>query len=167
MDSVGEGEGGKIWENGIETCKISCIKWVASPGSMHDTACLAGWHHWLDGHESEWTPGVGDGQGGLACCDSRGRKESDTTERLIWSDPLRLIGLISLRNDTIIQSRRSLFSDTTVQKHEFFWCSAFFMVQLSHPYMTTGKSIALTRRTFVGKVMSLLYNMLSGLVITF
>ena len=47
---------------------------------------MAGWHHWLDGCESEWTPGVGDGQGGLACCGSWGRKESDTTERLIWSD---------------------------------------------------------------------------------
>ena len=46
-------------------------------------------------------------------------------------------------------------------------CSAFFTVQLSHPYMTTGKTIALTRRTFVGKVMSLLLNMLSVLVITF
>ena len=46
-------------------------------------------------------------------------------------------------------------------------CSAFFTVQLSHPYMTTGKTIALTRRTFVGKVMSLLLNMLSRLVITF
>ena len=40
---------------------------------------MAGWHHWLDGHESEWTLGVGDGQGGLACCDSWGRKESGTT----------------------------------------------------------------------------------------
>ena len=48
-----------------------------------------------------------------------------------------------------------------------FRCSAFFTVQLSHPYMTTGKTIALTRRTFVGKVMSLLFNMLSRLVITF
>ena len=47
------------------------------------------------------------------------------------------------------------------------WCSAFFMVQLSHPYMTTGKTIALTRWTFVGKVMSLLFNMLSRLVIAF
>ena len=47
---------------------------------------MAGWHHWLDGRESEWTPGVGDGQGGLACCDSWGCKESDMTERLIWSD---------------------------------------------------------------------------------
>ena len=47
---------------------------------------MAGWHHWLDGRESGWTLGVGDGHGGLACCDSWGRKESDTTERLIWSD---------------------------------------------------------------------------------
>ena len=46
---------------------------------------MAGWHHWLDGPECQWTPGVGDGQGGLACCDSWGRKESDTTEQLIWS----------------------------------------------------------------------------------
>ena len=45
---------------------------------------MAEWHHWLDGGESEWTPGVGDGQGGLARCDSWGRKESDTTERLNW-----------------------------------------------------------------------------------
>ena len=42
------------------------------------------WHYWLDGRESEWTPGVGDGQGGLACCDSWGRKELDTTEQLNW-----------------------------------------------------------------------------------
>ena len=47
---------------------------------------MSGWHHWLDGRESERTPGVGDGQGGLACCDSWSHKESDTTERLIWSD---------------------------------------------------------------------------------
>ena len=47
---------------------------------------IAGWHHQLDGHEFEWTPGVGDGQGGLACCDSWGCKESDTTVRLIWTE---------------------------------------------------------------------------------
>ena len=46
---------------------------------------MVGWHHRLDGRESEWTPGVGDGQGGLACCDSWGRKESDMTERLNWT----------------------------------------------------------------------------------
>ena len=47
---------------------------------------MAGWHHWLDGRESEWTPGVGDGQGGPACCNSWRCKELDTTEQLIWSD---------------------------------------------------------------------------------
>ena len=47
---------------------------------------MAGWHHRLDGDESEWTPGVGDGQGGLACCDSWGCKESDTTEWLNWTE---------------------------------------------------------------------------------
>ena len=46
---------------------------------------MAGWHHWLDGHEFEWTLGVGDGQGGLACCGSWHRKESDMTEQLNWT----------------------------------------------------------------------------------
>ena len=52
-------------------------------------------------------------------------------------------------------------------KASIFWCSAFFMVQLSHPYMSTGKTIALTRHPFLGKVMSLLFNMLSRFVIAF
>ena len=57
---------------------------------------MAGWHHWLDGHEFEWTPGVGDGQGGLACCDSRGHKESDTTEPLNWIElNWRILFLVS------------------------------------------------------------------------
>ena len=47
---------------------------------------MAGWHHRLDGCDSEWTLGVGDGQGGLVCCDSWGRKESDTTEQLNWTE---------------------------------------------------------------------------------
>ena len=47
---------------------------------------MAGWHHWLNGHEFEWTLGVGDGQGGLVCSNSWGRKESDTIERLKWTE---------------------------------------------------------------------------------
>ena len=47
---------------------------------------MAGWHHWLDGLESGWIPGVGDGEGGLVCCDSWGCKESDTTEQLKWTE---------------------------------------------------------------------------------
>ena len=53
-------------------------------GTMEDE--MAGWHRWLHACESQWTPGVGDGQGGLVCCDLWGCKELDTTERLIWSD---------------------------------------------------------------------------------
>ena len=58
--------------------------WQEEKGMTEDE--MAGWHHWLNGRESEWTLRVGEGQGGLACCDSWGRKESDTTEWLIWSD---------------------------------------------------------------------------------
>ena len=47
---------------------------------------MVGWHHWLDGHEFQWTPGVGDRQGGLACCNSWGGKESDKTEWLNWTE---------------------------------------------------------------------------------
>ena len=54
---------------------------------------MAGWHHRLDGHEFEWTLGVGDGQGDLACCDSLGRKELDTTERLNWTELKHVITL--------------------------------------------------------------------------
>ena len=80
-------------------------------------------------------------------------------------------GLISFRMDwldlfAVQRTLKSLLqhhsSKASILRH-----SAFFMVQISHPYMTTGKTIALSRRTFVGKVMSLLFNMLSRLVITF
>ena len=60
-----------------------------------------------------------------------------------------------------------VFSNTTVQKHQFFSIQPSLWVQLSHPYMTAGKNIALTGQTFVGKLMSLLFNMLSRLVIAF
>ena len=73
---------------------------------------------------------------------------------------LRLTGLISLQSKGLSR----VFSNTTVQSIN---SSAFFMVLLSHPYMTTGKTIALTRWTFVGKIISLLFNMLSRLVIAF
>ena len=62
---------------------------------------LAGWHHWLDGLESEWTPGVGDRQGGLACCDSWGRKESDTTEWLNWTEPNQFIKIAVLSRNRV------------------------------------------------------------------
>ena len=74
-------------------------------------------------------------------------------------------GLISFRMDWLdllaIQGTLKSLLQHHSSKTSVLWRSAFFMVQLSHPYMTTGKTIALTRRTFVGKVMSLLFNMLS------
>ena len=78
-----------------------------------------------------------------------------------WS-PLGWTGWISLQSKGLSR----VFSNTTVQKHLVLWHSAFFTIQLSHLYMTTGKTIALTRWTSVGKVMSLLLSMLSRLVIT-
>ena len=76
---------------------------------------MAGWHHRLNGHEPEWTPGVGDGQGGLACCRPWGHKESDTTERLNWSELIALSSItfslislsslsVSLKNHGLVPS---------------------------------------------------------------
>ena len=64
---------------------------------------MVGWHHRLDGPESEWTPGVGDGQGGLACCNSWGRKESDMTEQLNWTEGGLKVGPWSNRISVIIR----------------------------------------------------------------
>ena len=58
--------------------------WKEVKGMTEDE--MVGWHHRLNGHESEQAPGVGDGQGGLVCCSPRGRKESDTTDRLKWTE---------------------------------------------------------------------------------
>ena len=80
-------------------------------------------------------------------------------------------GLISFRMDWLdllaVQGTLKCLLQHHHSKASIFQCSAFFTVQLSHPYMTTGKTTALTRWTLVGKVMSLLFNMLSRLVITF
>ena len=94
-----------------------------------------------------------------------------------WSFSFRIIpskehpGLISFRRDwldllAVHGTLKSLLQHHS-SKASILRCSAFFIVQLSHPYMTTEKTIALSRRTFVGKVMSLLFNRLSRLVITF
>ena len=101
---------------------------------------MAGWHHRLDGHEFGWTPEVGDGQGGLSL----------VSFRMDWLDLL-----------TAQETLKSLLQHHSSKASVL--CSAFFIVQLSHPYMTTGKTIALTRWTFVGKVTPLLFKMLSFL----
>ena len=74
------------WCNG--SCAMILVFWQDEKGTTEDE--MAGWHHWLCGRESEWTPRVGDGQGGLACCNSWGRKELDTTEWLNWTELVML-----------------------------------------------------------------------------
>ena len=76
-------------------------------------------------------------------------------------------GLVSWLDFLVVQGTLKSLLQHHSSKASIFRCSAFFTVQLLHPYMTTGKTIALTRWTFVGKVISLLFNMLSRLVITF
>ena len=80
-------------------------------------------------------------------------------------------GLISFRMDWLdllaVQGTLKSVLQHHSSKSSILWCSTFFLVQLSHPHMTTGKTIALTRRSFVGKVMSLFFNMLSRFVIAF
>ena len=80
LDSLEKTDAGRDWEQ-------------EEKGMTEDE--MAGWHHRLDGCESEWTPGVGDGQGGLACCDSWGCKELDTTEQLNWTEPCRGCAVIT------------------------------------------------------------------------
>ena len=91
---------------------------------------MAGWHHRLDGREFEWTPGDGDGQGGLACCDSWGLKESDTTERLNWTElkcldlsglHYRLGWLLALR----IKMKTSFQSFQSIYNWSGFWWNSF------------------------------------------
>ena len=106
---------------------------------------------------------------------------NDSTLRMRWpkywsfsfslSPSKEIPGLISFRMDWLDLLAGQGTLKSLLQHHSsnasILQCSAFFTVRLSHPYMTTGKTIALTRRTFVGNVMSLLLNMLSRLVITF
>ena len=85
--------------------------------------------------------------------------------------PMNYSGLISFRIDSFdilaVQGTLKSLLQHHSSKASILWCSTFFMVQLSHPYMTPGKTIAWTRRTFVGKVMSLLFSILSRFVIAF
>ena len=112
---------------------------------------------------SEWT--------GWISLHSKGLWKSSPTPQCKSINSSALSLLISFRMDWLDRyavhgTIKSLFQHHS-SKASILWCLAFFTVQLSHPYMTTGKNIALTRWTFVGKVVSLLLNMLSRLVITF
>ena len=79
-------------------------------GSTEDE--MVRYHHWLNGHESEWTPGVGDGQGGLACCSPWGRKESDTSEQLNWTH--LSFGELKRRNKLLLSPGTRIILETKV-----------------------------------------------------
>ena len=70
---------------------------------------MAGWHHQLDGHGFGWTPGIGDGQGGLACCNSWGHKESDTTEQLNWTEVTQQVCLWMFKSDLFSKKPHWIF----------------------------------------------------------
>ena len=89
---------------------------------------MAGLHHWLNGHESEWTLGVGDGQGGLAYCDSWGRKELDTTERLNWTENILtheiifyILNNIKTKSPTNLKSKTFKRNSCASAKNSW-WC---------------------------------------------
>ena len=113
----------------------------------------------------------------LSICPASGSFSNELALRIRWpkhwsfSLSNEYLGLISFSIDWLyllaIQGTLKSFLQQHSSKASILWCSAFFMVQLSHPYMTTGETVALTRWTFVGKIMSLLFNMLSMLVIAF
>ena len=79
-----EAEAQIIWPPDVSKDPDAGKDWRQEKGMTEDE--MVGWHHRLDGHGFGWTPGVGDGQGGLVCCGPWGRKESDTTERLNWAE---------------------------------------------------------------------------------
>ena len=85
---------------------------------------MAGWHHWLDGHEFWWTPGVGDGQEGLACCGSWGRKESGMTERLNWTEMNHYVTFYKFNNKShssyILWKEANHYLETPNQQFLFF-----------------------------------------------
>ena len=95
----------------------------------------AGWHHRLNGHEFEWTLGVGDGQGGPECCDLRGRKESDRTEQLNWTD-LRTKSVWMIQQMWYHYWSSFLFPKTKTDKNILVWERGLQMGQIKAFWLT-------------------------------
>ena len=174
----------KSWLTGIDA--DAGKNWKQEKKGMTEDE-MVGWHHRLNGHEFEQTLEDGKGQRSLACWSPWGPwgpKELVTTEWTTMAFCIRWPkywhfsfcispsnehpGLISFRMDWLDLCTAQVTLKNLLQHHSsktsILRCSVFFIVQLSHPYMTTGKTIDLTKWTFVSKVMSLLFNMLSRFV---
>ena len=99
---------------------------------------MAGWYHRLDGHKFEWTPGVGDRQGGLACCSSWGHKDLDTTERLNWTELNRGLDVINPKSKLVMVFGMWLhWKDAFSADAELYWTRLRSGLGLTHqPYVT-------------------------------
>ena len=195
LDSVGEGEDGMIWENSIETCIFSSVQlfsrvWLfATLWTARRQASLSITNSWSL-PKLMFIESVVTFYHLILCCPLLLLPSIFLSIRVFSSESLLHIrwpkywsfsfsispsneysGLISFRTDWFdllaVQGTLKSLLQHHSSKASILRCSAFFMVPLSYPYMTTGKTIALTRWTFVGKVISLLFNKLSRLVITF
>ena len=161
-----------LWRHGLQHTRLPCAS--PTPGVYPDSCLLSQWCHSTISSCRPLLllplifPNIRVFLNGSALC-IRWPK--------YWSFSLNIspfnehLGLIFFRMDWLdllaVQGTLKSLLQHHSSKALILWCSAFFLVQLSHPYTTTGKTIALTRRTFVGKEMSLLFNVLSRLVITF
>ena len=161
-----------LWPHGLKHTRPPCPSW--NTGASSNSCPLSQWYHPTISSSvvpffSRFQPFSASGSFQMSVLHMRWPK--------YWSFSFNIIlykehsGLISFRMDwldllAVQGTRKNLFQHHS-WKASILWHSAFFKVQLSHPYMTTGKTIALTRWTFVDKVMSLLFNMLSRLIITF
>ena len=120
----------------------SVDSWKEEKGTTEDE--MAGWHHQLDGHGFGWTPGVGDGQGSLACCGSWSRKESDTTERLNWTELTLFLSQDQIQDTTpysgtfLFQGRKNKGPQT------YYWwdgkLNLNLLAEMNCPWLINNKS---------------------------
>ena len=162
-----------LWPHGLQHARPPCPSPI--PGVYSNSCALSRWCHWTI------SPSVVPFPSHLQSFPASGSFSNESVLLIRWpqycsfsfsiSPSNEYSGLISFRMDWLdllaVQGTLKSLLQHHSSKATIFWRSAFFIVQLSHPYMTTGETIALTRQTFVGKVTSLLFSMLSMLVITF
>ena len=163
-----------LWPHGLQPARPPCLS--PTPGVYSNSCQLSRWWH------STISSSVISSSFCLQSFPASGKRHqvfsNESVLHIKWpkywnfsfniSPSSEYSGLISFRMDWLnllaVQGTLKSLLQHHSSKALILWCSAFFIVQLSHPYMNSGKTIALTRRTFVGKVMSLLFNMLSRLV---
>ena len=155
-----------LWPHGLQHARSPCL--LPTPGVYSNSCPLSRWCHPIITSSAF---SFSQDQGLFQWVSSSYQVAKVFEFQLSISPSNEYSGLISFRMNCLdllaVQGTLESLLQHHSSKASILWCSAFFIVQLSHPYMTTGKTIAFTRQIFVGKVLSLLFNMLSRLVITF